>query len=102
MPKGIVIAHRNVIDFTDWMVNACGFSSDDIMANQAPFYFDLSVKDIYVTLKMGATMHILSRKQLMFPIVLVKFLAEKNVTSLIWATSAFNLISNSNVFMPIS
>lgn len=97
-PKGIVIPHRNVIDFTDWMVTACGFSNNDIMANQAPFYFDLSVKDIYVTLKMGATTHILSKKHLMFPIMLVKYLNEKKVTSLIWATSAFNLISNSKVF----
>lgn len=96
-PKGIVIAHKNVIDFTDWMVNAIGFDENDIMANQAPFYFDLSVKDIYVTLKVGATMHILTRKQLMFPILLVKYLNEKNVTSLIWATSAFNLIASSNV-----
>ncbi|MBR4111170.1 MAG: amino acid adenylation domain-containing protein [Clostridia bacterium] len=95
VPKGIVIAHRNVIDFTDWMTKTCGFTSDDVMANQAPFYFDLSVKDIYVTMKMGATMHILSRKQLMFPIVLINYLNEKKVTSLIWATSAFNLISNS-------
>ena len=62
-PKGIVIAHKNVIDFTDWMVNAIGFDENDVMANQAPFYFDLSVKDIYVTLKVGATMHILTRKQ---------------------------------------
>ena len=97
VPKGIVIAHRNVIDFTDWMTKTCGFTSYDVMANQAPFYFDLSVKDIYVTMKMGATMHILSRKQLMFPIVLINYLNEKKVTSLIWATSAFNLISNSKV-----
>lgn len=97
MPKGIVIAHRNVIDFIDWMTKTCEFTSDDVMANQAPFYFDLSVKDIYVTMKMGATMHILSRKQLMFPIVLINYLNEKKVTSLIWATSAFNLISNSKV-----
>lgn len=97
VPKGIVIPHRNVIDFIDWMAVTCTFSNDDVMANQAPFYFDLSVKDIYITMKMGATMHILSRKQLMFPIVLVKYLNEKKVTSLIWATSAFNLISNSKV-----
>lgn len=97
VPKGIVIAHRNVIDFIDWMAVTCEFSSEDVMANQAPFYFDLSVKDIYITMKMGATMHILSRKQLMFPIVLIKYLNEKKVTSLIWATSAFNLISNSKV-----
>lgn len=98
IPKGIVIAHRNVIDFIDWMAKTCEYRSEDILANQAPFYFDLSVKDIYITMKMGATMHILSKKQLMFPIKLINYLNEKKVTSLNWATSAFNFIANSKIF----
>lgn len=97
IPKGIVISHRSVIDFTDWMADTFGFSSQDIMGNQAPFYFDLSVKDIYTTLKCGATTHVIEKKVLMFPMLLVDFLNARNVTSLIWATSAFNLVSNSKV-----
>ena len=46
-PKGIILSHRSVIDFIEWMADACGFTERDILANQAPFYFDLSVKDIY-------------------------------------------------------
>ena len=97
VPKGIVIAHKNVIDFTDWITEKCELSCDDVMANQAPFYFDLSVKDIYVTLKCAATTYILPKKNLMFPMLLVNFLNENKVTTLIWATSAFNLVANSNV-----
>lgn len=96
-PKGIVISHRSVIDFVDWMAKACDFSQNDVMANQAPFYFDLSVKDIYLTLKCGATTHILSKKMLMFPMLLVDYLNKKEVTTLIWATSAFHLVANSGV-----
>ena len=97
-PKGIVISHKSVIDFTEWMTDTFGLSSDDVMANQAPFYFDLSVKDIYTTLKNGATCHIIPRKTLMFPSVLVDYINEIKATSLIWATSCFNLVSNSKVF----
>lgn len=97
MPKGIVISHRSVIDFTDWMAETFQISSIDVMGNQAPFYFDLSVKDIYTTLKCGATTYILSKKLLMFPTLLVDYLNEKKVTSLIWATSAFHLVSNSKI-----
>ncbi len=97
-PKGIVISHRSVIDFTDWMTNTFGFTNEDIMANQAPFYFDLSVKDIYTTIKNGASTYIIPKKHLMFPFTLIDFLNDKKVTSLIWATSAFNLVSNSKVF----
>jgi D-alanine--poly(phosphoribitol) ligase subunit 1 len=101
-PKGIVISHRSLLDFIEWMANACNFTSDDILANQAPFYFDLSVKDIYITLKCGTTTHILSRKRLMFPMPLMEYLQEKGVTTLIWATSAFNLVANSGILSSIA
>lgn len=94
-PKGIVISHRSVIDFTEWMADACGITGDDVMANQAPFYFDLSVKDIYLTLKCGATTHILSKKLFMFPLMLLRKIEEVGATALIWATSAFNLVATS-------
>ena len=97
IPKGIVISHRSVIDFTDWMAETFRFSDKDIMGNQAPFYFDLSVKDIYTTLKCAATTYIIPKKTLMFPTLLIDFLNDKKVTSLIWATSAFNLVSTSKV-----
>ena len=74
-PKGIVIAHRSVIDFTEWMADACQFTHQDVMGNQAPFYFDLSVKDIYLTLKCGATTHIIPKKDFLFPTLLMDFLA---------------------------
>ncbi len=94
-PKGIVISHRSVIDFTDWFTGAGCFTPDDVMGNQAPFYFDLSVKDIYTTAAVGGTMHIIPKKYFMFPNLLTGFLAERKVTALVWATSAFHLIANS-------
>ena len=45
-PKGILISHRSLIDFTEWMAEFCGITEENTMGNQAPFYFDLSVKDI--------------------------------------------------------
>ncbi|MBE5812253.1 MAG: amino acid adenylation domain-containing protein [Clostridiales bacterium] len=98
-PKGIVISHRSVIDFIEWMAEACNISSKCVFGSQAPFYFDLSVKDIYLTLKCGATMHVLSRKDLMFPMNLVNSLNNKKVNTLIWATSAFNLVASSGVLL---
>ena len=97
VPKGIVISHRSVIDFIDWMSDTLGYSHDDIFANQAPFYFDCSVKDIYLTLKLGATDCIMPKKLFMFPPLLIDFLNENKVTALTWATSAFNLVSSSGI-----
>jgi len=96
-PKGIVVSHRSVIDFNDWYTETCGIGSADVLGNQAPFYFDLSVKDLYSMLKTGASMHILPKKFFMFPILLMRYLKEHQVTVLSWATSAFHLIANSGV-----
>ena len=101
-PKGIVISHNAVIDFTDWMGETFPFSEADVMANQAPFYFDLSVKDVYTTLKFGATTHIIPKKLFMFPIKLMEFIRDKNTTALIWATAAFNLVANSGALAKIA
>lgn len=94
-PKGIVVAHRSVIDFTDWLAAFCGLTETDVLGNQAPFYFDLSVKDIYGTLCCGASCEIVPRRCYVFPAVLLGYLRDKQITALLWATSAFHLVANS-------
>ena len=42
-----------VIDFIDTFVDCFGMDHTDILANQAPFDFDVSVKDLYTMLKPG-------------------------------------------------
>lgn len=94
-PKGILVSHRAVIDFTEWMAETCGIREDDVLGNQAPFYFDLSVKDLYQTLRFGLTCYVLPQKCFMFPLLLVRALNEHRITGLIWSTSAFRLIAAS-------
>ena len=64
-PKGILISHRSLIDFTEWMADVSETDENDVLANQAPFYFDLSVKDIYQTLRNGCTTYIIAKKLFM-------------------------------------
>jgi len=94
-PKGIVISHRSLIDFTDWMADSFAFSEKDILANQAPYFFDLSVKDIYLTLKCATTTHIIPKKLFMTPLSLMQFIDDVKATSLVWATAAFHMLANS-------
>ncbi len=97
VPKGVVIHHKAVIDLAEWLVSTFGFSDKDVLGNQTPFYFDGSVKDIYITLKTGATMYIIGRKYFSFPKLLADYLNEKKITSILWATSAVSLTGNSNI-----
>ncbi len=92
-PKGIVVGHRSVIDFIDCFTDRMGIAGDDIIANQAPFDFDVSVKDIYSALCMGATLVIVPRKLFSAPVQLIDYLCNNNITAMIWAVSALCLIS---------
>lgn len=97
VPKGIVCHHRGVIDLSEWLSDMAEFTEADVLGNQAPFYFDGSVKDVYMTLKCGATCYILAKKLFMFPKLLVEELNQKKITALQWATSAFHLTAASGV-----
>ena len=92
-PKGIVVGHRSVIDFIDCFTEIFGITSKDIIANQAPFDFDVSVKDIYSAIKVGATLVIVPRRLFSAPVELIDFLCEHKITTMIWAVSALCLIS---------
>ena len=94
-PKGIVISHRAILDFTAWMTDFCGYTEHEIFGNQAPFYFDLSGKDVYQTLSLGASCHIFEKKYFTFPMLLLQEMEKAGVTAINWATSAFHLVAAS-------
>lgn len=98
IPKGVVVGHRSVIDFIDCFTELFDITSKDVLGNQAPFDFDVSVKDIYSGLKTGATVQIIPKQYFSFPQKLLDFLIEREVTTLVWAVSALCIISTLNGF----
>ena len=97
VPKGVLISHRGMMDFADFLIERFGITDEDVVANQAPFYFDCSVKDIGICLRSGATLNIIPRKCFAFPKLLIDFLNERKVTCLFWATSAVILVANTGI-----
>lgn len=97
-PKGVVVSHRSVIDFIPIFTSTFHMDSDDIFANQAPFDFDVSVKDIYSALYLGATLQIIPREYFSVPTKLMDYLVEQKVTTLVWAVSALCFVSIMNGF----
>lgn len=93
VPKGVVVSHRSVLDFIDIFTELFSITEEDVIGNQAPWDFDVSVKDIYSGLKTGACVQIIPRRMFSFPVQLLDFLCERRVTTLIWAVSALCMIS---------
>lgn len=97
-PKGVVVPHRAVIDYMEWVTEEFGIDSSYTFANQAPFHFDASMPDIYMPLFAGAQVHILSERLFMLPGRLVDEINANHVNSLIWVPSALMTLSNRDVF----
>ncbi len=93
VPKGVVISHRSVIDFIDKFTEIFHFHENERIANQAPFDFDVSVKDIYSSIKVGATLVIVPKKYFSTPSALLDYLCDNEVTTMTWAVSALCLIT---------
>lgn len=93
IPKGVVVSNHSVIDFIDSFTEIFNISENDIIGNQAPFDFDVSVKDIYSTIKKGATLVIIPKKYFSLPTELLDFICDNKVTTMIWAVSALCLIT---------
>ena len=81
-PKGVVVGHRSVLDFIDCFTELFNITEKDVIGNQAPWDFDVSVKDIYSGLKTGATVQIIPKQLFSFPTKLIDFLIEREVTTL--------------------
>ena len=93
VPKGVVVCHRSVIDFIGTFVQTFGIYERDRIANQAPFDFDVSVKDIYSCLLTGATLYLVPRAYFSNPTTLMDYLCECEATTLTWAVSALCFVS---------
>ena len=93
VPKGVLIGHRSVIDFIGFFTAEFGIREEDVIANQAPLDFDVSVKDIYSAMLTGAKLVLVPRPLFTTPAPLLDFLCEQQTTVMIWAVSALCLVS---------
>ena len=97
-PKAVAVSHRSVIDFISCFTEIFGIRAEDNIANQAPFDFDVSVKDIFSGVFTGASVHLVPKMFFSFPTKLLDYLEEREITVLIWAVSALCIVSTLNGF----
>ncbi|MFL6139177.1 MAG: amino acid adenylation domain-containing protein [Frankiaceae bacterium] len=79
-PKGVCVSHRGAMAFVEWAAAELGAGPEDRFANHAPFNFDLSVLDLYVAFRSGASVHVLADGMAYAPSLLVDFLVHQRIT----------------------
>jgi amino acid adenylation domain-containing protein len=98
IPKGVITCQRSVVDMTEALVDTFHFSEESVFGNQNPFYFDASIKDIYCTLKCGATMYIIPKSCFVMPAKLVEFMNQYRIESILWSAAAIAHVANTRAF----
>ncbi|ARV59082.1 D-alanine--poly(phosphoribitol) ligase [Nostocales cyanobacterium HT-58-2] len=81
-PKGVMISHRASLTFVNWAYETFQVTAQDRVSNHAPFHFDLSIFDIFTTIKAGGTIVLFSAALSVFPINLAKYIATEKIS--IW------------------
>lgn len=97
-PKGVAITHRGVINYIDWVEKCFAFTVNDSIGNQAPFYFDNSVLDIFTMLKTGASLFLIPRNLFSQPVRLLEYIQQHKINSIFWVPSALMMVSKLRAF----
>lgn len=81
-PKGVVITLANLTAFVNWMRAEQNFApGSEMFLNQAPFSFDLSVMDLYLSLVSGGTLFSITKEHVSNLKSLYQALAASSVTT---------------------
>jgi amino acid adenylation domain-containing protein len=81
-PKGVMLSQENAYTFVDWCSEVFDPRQDDRFSSHAPFHFDLSVLDIHVCFKHGATLVLVNEDVGKDPTRLGRTIADEKIT--IW------------------
>lgn len=79
-PKGVMISHRASLTFVNWACDTFQIQPEDRVSNHAPFHFDLSIFDIFSTIKGGGTIVLVPVSLSVFPTSLAKFIADQTIS----------------------
>ncbi|MCP2340678.1 amino acid adenylation domain-containing protein [Actinomadura rupiterrae] len=87
-PKGVMIEHRNIVNLVHWHAN----SSDHIgrVLQYAPFTFDVSVQEIFLTLLNGGMLHLVDNAARTNPSRLADIVSDAKPTTLFLPPAAFS------------
>ena len=85
-PKGVMLTHRNLVNFCDWYRTYYDLTPESIVAAYASFGFDADMMDLYPALTSGAAVCIVPEDLRMDMLLLKKYYDDKGVTHVFMTT----------------
>jgi amino acid adenylation domain-containing protein len=93
-PKGVVLTHGNAASFVDWCARTFDLSGDDVFSSHAPFHFDLSILDIFVSIRQGARLVLIGESLGKDPLRLAAAIAAEGITVWYSTPSILSLLAD--------
>lgn len=81
VPKGVMHSHSTGLAFVDWCSMVFEPTAADRFSSHAPFHFDLSILDLYVPIKHGATLVLVGEETGKQPLRLASLIADERITA---------------------
>lgn len=94
VPKGAVVSHKSVLSYVKWYADTFKIDENTVFGSQTPFYFSMSVSDVFSCVYAGAELNIIPKMLFSFPMKLLEFLNERRVNTIYWVPSALCIIAN--------
>jgi amino acid adenylation domain-containing protein len=92
-PKGVMLSHGNALSFVDWCSETFEPGPKDVFSSHAPFHFDLSILDLYLSLKHGARLVLIGEEAGKEPLSLAQLIADKGITVWYSTPSILNFLA---------
>lgn len=93
-PKGVMLSHVNGTSFVDWCSAVFEPTCEDRFSSHAPLHFDLSILDIYLSIKHGSTLVLVAEDFGKDPVRLARFICEQRMSIWYSAPSILSLLAN--------
>jgi amino acid adenylation domain-containing protein len=92
-PKGVQLTHLNAVTFIEWCSRTFAVNAQDRVSSHAPFHFDLSVFDMFVTIKHAATMVLITEEIAKQPSELAQLISDTKINIWYSAPSILSLMA---------
>ncbi len=93
IPKGVMYSNSAALEFVNWSSEIFKPSHIDTFSSHAPFHFDLSIFDLFVSIKHGAKLVLIKEEVGKQPLLLAKLIAEQKISIWYSTPSILNMLA---------
>ena len=93
-PKGVMYSNSAALEFINWSSDTFEPTNNDCFSSHAPFHFDLSIFDLFVSIKHGAKLILIEDQVAKQPLLLAQLISEEKISIWYSTPTILNLLAS--------